>query len=156
SENHGGAEGGRSPPEWMGGLAAAFELVARDGAERAEYGFDHGLAVLSDLCLWVERGWIGAEDAFVQAAHAVAEPSQRLGPRAAAAPASSPLEPGRVLEALVAERRDEARARVRAIAEAEGPAAAGAALLPFAARHLYDYGHGAIFLTKSLELARRF
>ncbi len=29
-------------------------------------------------------------------------------------------------------------------------------LLPFVAGHLYDYGHGAIFLAKALELAERF
>ena len=39
----------------LGRLAAGFELLARDGAERAEYGFDHGLALLADLVLWVER-----------------------------------------------------------------------------------------------------
>jgi hypothetical protein len=34
--------------------------------------------------------------------------------------------------------------------------AAHQALLPFVSRHFYDYGHGAIFLAKALELARRF
>src|SRR6185295_494783 len=68
-------------------------------------------------------------------------------------------EPGdtsRVAQALIAERRDEAEARVRAIVEARGPDGAHDALLPFVARHVYDYGHGAIFLTKGLELSRRF
>jgi nitrite reductase/ring-hydroxylating ferredoxin subunit len=162
---------GISPPETgLGPLAVGFQLVALDGAERAEYGFDHGLALLADLASWVERGWVGAEEAFVLAAHAVAEPSLHLGPRGAARPGavSDPrpalgrlsdleaVEPARVAEALAAERRDEAEALVRAVVDARGPDGAYAALVPFVSRHLYDYGHGAIFLTKALELGRRF
>ncbi|APR86990.1 Nitrite reductase [NAD(P)H] small subunit protein [Minicystis rosea] len=151
-------------------LGTAFEVVALDGAERAEYGFDHGLAVLADLCAWAERGFVGAEEAFVHGAHAVAEPSRHLGVRGTPQPGmrvdpraslarladleGKDIEP--VVEALLAERRDEAEARVRAVVEARGPEAAVTALLPFVARHLYDYGHGAIFLAKALELARRF
>jgi nitrite reductase/ring-hydroxylating ferredoxin subunit len=154
----------------LGTLAVGFELVALDGAERAEYGFDHALALLADLTSWVERGWIPAEDAFVQAAHAVAEPSLHLGARGkpAAGLASDPrpalarmadvenVEPSRVSAALVAERRDEADALVRSVVEARGPAGAVAALMPFVTRHLYDYGHGTIFLAKALELSHRF
>ena len=153
----------------LGRLALGFELVAIDGAERAEYGFDHGLALLADLASWVERGWIGAEEAFALGARAVAEPSLHLGARGApAAGAQSSRgalarmvdveesEPTRVSEALVAERRDEADALVRAVVEARGPEGAYTALMPFVTRHLYDYGHGAIFLTKALELSRRF
>jgi nitrite reductase/ring-hydroxylating ferredoxin subunit len=154
----------------LGPLAVAFELVAIDGAERAEYGFDHGLALLADLASWVERGWVGAEEAFVVGARAVAEPSLHLGPRGAPSPGvpssrRSPLaslldvegaEPVRVSEALLAERREEADALVRAVVEARGPDGAYAALMPFVALNLYDYGHGAIFLAKGLELGRRF
>jgi hypothetical protein len=64
--------------------------------------------------------------------------------------------PVRVSEALAAEQRDEAEAMARAVAESRGPDGVRAALLPFVARHLYDYGHGAIFLTKAVELSRRF
>ncbi|WP_437726179.1 Rieske 2Fe-2S domain-containing protein [Sorangium sp. So ce861] len=152
----------------LGSLHLAFEVLAKDGAERAEYGFDHGLALLSDLCAWVERGWVPAEEAFVVAAHAIGEASARLGPRgkgAGRATARSPLarivefeldDPAKVSEALAAERRDEAEARMRELVEVRGAAGARRALLPFVAQHLYDYGHGAIFLAKALELAERF
>lgn len=68
------------------GLGAAFKLLATNGAERAEYGFDHGLATLADLLAWVERGWLAAEEAFVVAVTAVCEPSRRLGRREADPP----------------------------------------------------------------------
>ncbi|MCC6552034.1 MAG: Rieske (2Fe-2S) protein [Polyangiaceae bacterium] len=154
--------------EGLGRLYVAFEVLARDGAERAEYGFDHGLALLADLCAWVERGWIPTEEAFVVAAHAIAEPSLHLGPRArhaakrglgALLPALAGYEhddPAKVAEALRAERREEAEARVRELVEVRGVAGARRALLPFVAEHLLDYGHGAIFLTKACELAARF
>lgn len=45
---------------------------------------------------------------------------------------------------------------MRAVVEERGPEGALDALLPFATRQLYDYGHGAIFLGKALELSRRF
>ncbi|HTN87267.1 MAG TPA: Rieske (2Fe-2S) protein [Sorangium sp.] len=152
----------------LGSLHLAFEVLARDGAERAEHGFDHGLALLADLCAWIERGWVPAEEAFVVAAHAVGEASARLGPRGKGpgrAGGSSPLvriadfeldEPEKVSEALAAERRDEAEARMRELVEIRGTAGARRALMPFVAQHLLDYGHGAIFLTKALELAGRF
>lgn len=153
----------------LGRLALGFELMAIDGAERAEYGFDHGLALLADLTSWVERGWVGAEEAFALGAKAVAEPSLHLGPRNASSgvPSSSrgalarmvdveETDPARVSEALIAERRDEADARVRVVVEARGAEGAYAALMPFVTRNLYDYGHGAIFLAKALELGRRF
>lgn len=156
------AEGG------LGSLYVAFEVLAKDGAERAEHGFDHGLALLADLCSWIERGWVPPEEAFVVAAHAIAEPSARLGPRGKGpgkGSAGAVLtriadferdEPTKVSEALAAERREEAEARVRELVEVRGVAGARRALLPFVAQHLYDYGHGAIFLTKALELAARF
>jgi nitrite reductase/ring-hydroxylating ferredoxin subunit len=145
----------------LGTLGTAFEVLALDGAERAEYGFDHGLAVLADLCAWAERGLVTPEEAFVLGAHAVAEPNLRL-PARGGAPALARMteaddrhaEP--VLAALVGERRDEAESRVRAICESRGPDAAIDALLPFVATHVLDYGHGAIFLAKALELSRRF
>ena len=143
----------------LGAIAAGLELVAHDGARRAEYGFDHGLAVLSDLASWAERGWVSHNEAFVAAAHAVAEPSLHLDarpvPKADAAGADA-LDPAKARDALAAERRDEAEARVRAIARARGGEGAVTALVPFVARHLYDYGHGAIFLAKASEIAARF
>src|SRR5439155_19091806 len=51
----------------------------------------------------------------------------------------------------------DAEARVRHLARTRGAEAAiREGLLPFASRHLYDYGHGTIFLAKALELVRRF
>lgn len=142
----------------LGPLAAGFEMVARDGAQRAEYGFEHPLALFADLTSWVGRGWIGAEEAFVAATHAVAEASLHRAPRpvapAEAAPADA-LDPARVRDALLAERRDEAESRVRAIARSRG-ADTASALVPFLAGHLYDYGHGAIFTAKAAEIAARF
>lgn len=153
----------------LGRMGIAFEVLARDGAERGEYGFTHGLALLADLCAWVERGWVPPEEAFVAAAHAVAEPSLHLGPRARAPGRASGArslmaflssyerpEPAKIVAALEAERREEAEARVRELVEVGGAAAAREALLPFVARHLHDYGHGAIFLAKACELAARF
>ncbi|WP_437510900.1 Rieske 2Fe-2S domain-containing protein [Sorangium sp. So ce1099] len=152
----------------LGSLHLAFEVLARDGAERAEHGFDHGLALLADLCAWIERGWVPAEEAFVVAAHAVGEASARLGARGKGpgrAGGGSPLAriadfeldgPEKVSEALAAERRDEAEARMRELVEVRGTAGARRALMPFVAQHLLDYGHGAIFLAKALELAGRF
>lgn len=155
-------------PAKLGTLDAAFEVLARDGAERAEYGFDHGLAVLADLCAWAERGWIPVEEAFVVGSHAVAEPSVRLGVRSLSRQPKSPRsmlvriadleagDPAHVSEALAVERRDEAEARIRSLVGERGPDAALPALLPFLTRHIYDYGHGAIFFSKALELSRRF
>ncbi|MEO7328966.1 MAG: Rieske (2Fe-2S) protein [Minicystis sp.] len=157
-------------PSGFGKLYPAFELLARDGAERAEYGFDHGLALLADLTAWVERGILPAEEAFLVGSHAIAEPSRHLGSRRAlrAGKGHDPRtvltqiadtdshDPARVSEALIAERREEAETRLRALLEERGRDGARAALTPFVARHLYDYGHGAIFLTKALELAERF
>jgi nitrite reductase/ring-hydroxylating ferredoxin subunit len=150
----------------IGRLALGFELLARDGAERAEYGFDHGLALLADLVAWVERGVVGGEEGFVQAARAIAEPSRNLGVRgtgtkdARASLAQTveidPADPARIARALVEERREEAELLVRALVETRGPEATCAALMPFVSAHLLDYGHGAIFLAKALELARRF
>lgn len=108
----------------LGPLGAAFEVLVGDAAARAEYGFDHALAMLADLLAWVERGWLPAAEAFVVAATAVGEASQRLDRRTAAPPVI--VEPGR------------------------------AALVEFVAGGLYDYGHGAIFVAKAEELARRF
>lgn len=142
----------------LGPLAAAFELVAKDSARRAEYGFDHALALFSDLTSWVERGWIGAEEAFVAAFHAAAEPSLFRAPRPVVPAEPAPddaLNDARVPEALFAERREEAEARARALARARGAAAVDA-FVPFLATHLYDYGHGVIYAAKAVEIAERF
>jgi nitrite reductase/ring-hydroxylating ferredoxin subunit len=166
-----GALGISPEGEPLGALYPAFELLARDGAERARYGFDHGLAVLADLAAWVERGLIPADEAFVVASQAIGEASQHLGPRAAPQRATGLVdarrlltkiadievdEPRKITEALKGERRDEAEARMRALVPTRGARGAIDALLPFLCEHLYDYGHSAIFATKACELALRF
>ena len=139
-------------------LVQAFGVVARDGAARAEYGFDHGLAALADLSSWAERGWFLPDEAFLLATIAVAEPSVHLPARAAPTlDVSNADDPSEVIRALVDERRSEAEARIRAVVRERGAEVAILeGLLPFASRHLYDYGHGLIFLAKARELARRF
>lgn len=166
-----GALGFSPEGEPLGPLYPAFELLARDGAERARYGFDHGLALLADLAAWVERGVIPADEAFVVASQAIGEASQHLGPRAAPQKATSLVdarrlltkiadldddEPRKIAEALQGERRDEAEARMRSLVPTRGAQGAIDALMPFLCQHLYDYGHGAIFATKACDLATRF
>jgi nitrite reductase/ring-hydroxylating ferredoxin subunit len=145
-------------PSALGGLEPAFTVLARDGAERAPWGFDHGLALLSDLCTWTERGWIQGAEAFALAAGAIGEPNAHLGARAAeAADVVNLGDLHRVAGDLAAERRADAELRVRALVRTRGAeVTAHEGLVPFVARHLYDYGHGAIFLAKGLEIARRF
>lgn len=142
----------------LGALAPGFEVLVADGAARAEWGFDHGLAMTADAMSWASRGRVTAEEAFVLSAQAISEPSRRLRARARLdiATIDGPLDPSRLLDALVHERREEAEARARFIAEEQGGDAAVRALLPFVARHIYDYGHGLIYLSKARELAARF
>jgi len=129
-----GALGITPPGTGLGPLALAFELLALDGAERAEYGFDHALAMLADLASWVERGWVPGEEAFVQAVRAVGEGSLHLGPRAKPRPGArgdgraalarttevEAVEPARVSAALADERRDEAELLLRSVVEPAG------------------------------------
>lgn len=145
-------------PSALGGLEPAFIVLARDGAERAPWGFDHGLALLSDLCTWTERGWVQGAEAFALAAGAIGEPNAHLGARATEAEDLVNLgELHRIAGDLAAERRGDAEARVRALVRTRGAeVTAREGLVPFVARHLYDYGHGAIFLAKGLEIALRF
>jgi nitrite reductase/ring-hydroxylating ferredoxin subunit len=163
---------GISPPgEKLGALYMAFELVAKDGAERARYGFDHALAMLADLSSWAERGVLPAEEAFLVASTAVGEACANLGRRGASKGEQGQADPRALLmsimdvksddpalvsESLTGERREEAEVRIRLLLGPRGTAGARAALLPFVCRHVYDYGHGAIFLAKALELATRF
>jgi nitrite reductase/ring-hydroxylating ferredoxin subunit len=145
-------------PASLGGLEPAFAVMTRDGAARAPWGFDHGLALLSDLCTWVERGWVPGAEAFALAAGAIGEPNAHLGPRVSERHDVPNLaEPHRVAGDLAAERRADAETRVRSLVRAKGAElTVRQGLTPFVSRHIYDYGHGAIFLGKGLELARRF
>src|SRR5436305_1913086 len=82
--------------------------VVRDGADRAEYGFDHGLALLADACSWAERGWIDPAEAFAIGAACIAEPSHHLGARKVSTATPSAIDDvARVSADLIAERRDD-------------------------------------------------
>lgn len=142
----------------LGDLKDGLGVLALDGAERAQWGFDHGLALLADTCTWVSRGWIDAAEAFVAAAAAVAEPSRNRSPRPVIArDVDRADEPNALAEDLIAERREDAESRVRHLVRTRGAlATARAALVPYVSRRLLDYGHGTIFLAKALELEARF
>jgi nitrite reductase/ring-hydroxylating ferredoxin subunit len=139
------------------GLARGFALLLADGARRERYGFDHGLALALELSTWARRGTLGHGEAFFAAAAMLGELTANLPERARSEASPHELDdPSLVAADLIAERRGDAEARVRHLARTQGARAAAAALAPFAARHLYDYGHGAIFLAKALELAENF
>jgi nitrite reductase/ring-hydroxylating ferredoxin subunit len=135
----------------------ALGVMARDGAERAPWGFDHPLALLADLCSWAERGWIDGAEALALAAAAIGETNQARTKRDRPASAEDPAaQAAEVRTDLAEEKRDRAEATVRWLARSHGHEAALRALAPFAADHLFDYGHGTIFLAKARELAGRF
>lgn len=132
-----------------------FEVVAVDLAARAPWGFEHGLAMLADAVGWVDAGTVERGPAFAAVSQLAGEPLIHARPR----PSVEPIEasPSALLDAL----RDEQRERAEGIAR--GLVRAGRvdemveeALVPFLARDLVDYGHGAIFTLKALELAQRF
>jgi len=140
------------------GLERAFGFVARDGARRAPWGFDHALATLADLVSWADLDLLERGPAFAVASTLVAEANANLGEREVpAADPDGPDDPGRVVDDLREERRADAEARVRHLVRARGAdATVRDALVPFVGWHLLEYGHGAIYLAKALELARRF
>lgn len=142
----------------LGGLGAGFEALLIDCADRAEYGFDHALAMTSDLMTWIDRGWVGAAEALAVAAAAAGEANRNLPRRSYENAEPSPNDPmTQLLDALLEERREEVESLARAAAHASAPAdLMERVLVPFVARHLLDYGHGAIFATKGLEIGRRF
>lgn len=142
-------------------LHEGLSLLAKDGAMRAPWGFDHGLAVLADLVAWAERGLIRADEAFVVGGQTIAEVNaarpQRTTPDGGDAPMLDAKEAQRrIVDHLVREERADAEIATRFVVRSLGVDAAFAALAPFLGRHLYDYGHAAIFLTKARELARRY
>lgn len=136
-----------------GRMAPAFEVLAQETANRNRWGFGHELAGLADLLVWVDDGDLDAAEAFGQAAIMVGERLTREPMRSAEAPQNSQLT---AHEALETEDRGQAEARVRKLTAKEGPKAAVRAMVPFVSRYILDYGHGAIYLAKALELALRF
>ena len=139
------------------GVAAAFEVIIGDGLARERYGFDHPEASAIDLWTWVARGWLPAEEAIPAVITLLAEPLQHLPERArAGAIVTEWDDAGAIADALVNERRDEAEGRARHLGAIDAEKAVAQGLLPFVRRALYDYGHGAIFVAKGLEVARAF
>ncbi len=141
----------------LGSLASAFEVLAEDGAARAEYGFDHGLAMLADVLAWVERGVLPAAEAFALAATCVAEPSRGRDPRPRPRMALDRADDASLVRAdLAHERREMAELRARHLCRRVGAERALLeGLAPFATSGIYDYGHGSIFVTKALELCQK-
>ncbi len=143
--------------EWSGPLGRvgpALERLARLGARRARYGFDHPLATLADLCAWVERGWLDGPPALAVAATLFAEAHihlpDRPGPDAA-------TEWAGLAEHLREERREEAESSARAAARSGAlDAALAEGFLPHVSDHLLAYGHGAIYTDKARTLWERF
>ena len=139
------------------GLAAPFEVILGDALARGRYGFSHAAASAIDVWTWVRRGWLPAEQGLVAALTLVAEPLQFLPVRAHPEPVSSEWEDARdVSEMLATEQREEAEGRARFLGAIDAERAVKSGIVPFVRRALYDYGHGAIYTGKALEIARAF
>lgn len=139
------------------GMAAPFELLLGDGVSREEYGFDHPEASAIDLWTWVARGWLPPEEAIPAAITVLAEPLQHRSLRPCAEKIETEWEGAKAIaDALANERREEAEGRARHLAAIDAEKAIALGLLPFVRRALYDYGHGAIFVAKGLEVVRAF
>lgn len=130
----------------QGGLDPAIEVLARDAARRAPWGFEHGLALIAEAAPWIDRAGFAALSAHV------AEPLLNAPEREAAAPKEG--SPGDLLEALRDERRGDAEALARHLADQ--PALFDEALLPWLSEDLTDYGHGAIYAFEARQLIARF
>lgn len=136
-----------------GDLMPAFAAMARDAAQRGPWGFGHELACLTNLLTWVDEGDLEAAEAFSVAATIIGERLAREPQRASSSHAS-PAGPD-VSTMLETEDRGGAEASVRALVQEQGVEAATQAMLPFAARYLLGYGHGAIYLSKATALSHR-
>ncbi len=139
------------------GVAAPFEIILGDALARERYGFDHPVASGIDLWTWVARGWLSPEPSVAAMAAMVGESLQFLPVRPKAPKIPTSWEDARaVAQALEGEARDEAEGRARSLGAADGERAILQGLLPFANKSLFDYGHGAIFAGKALEVVRAF
>jgi len=135
-----------------GSLRGAVGAVALDAAERAPWGFEHGLAMLADAAAWIDDGRVRAAEAFAAASSHVAEPILHAPPRDRVQPRAGT--PSDVRDALNEERREDAEAVARHLArEGRFDALIDEGLVPWLAQDLCGYGHGAIFTLKARELA---
>jgi len=139
------------------GLAAAFEVVLEDALARERYGFDHPEAGGVDVWTWVARGWLPPETSMVLALTLAGEPLRFLPHRETAAPLETSWEDAAsVSAALESEERAVAEGRARHLASLDAERAIVGGVLPFVRRALYDYGHGAIYAAKAVEVVRAF
>jgi nitrite reductase/ring-hydroxylating ferredoxin subunit len=139
------------------GLAVAFEIVLGDSLARERYGIDHPEASGIDVWTWVARGWLAPEPSIVLALTLAGEPLRFLPERSRAPKIPTSWEEARIVSAaLEAEERAEAEGRARHLASLDAERAIADGLLPFVRRALYDYGHGAIFAGKAVEIVRAF
>jgi nitrite reductase/ring-hydroxylating ferredoxin subunit len=139
------------------GLAAAFEVILGDALTRERYGIDHPEASGIDVWTWVARGWLAPEPSTVLALTLAGEPLRFLPERPAAPRVETGWEDARSLGlALEGERRAEAEGRARHLASLDPELAITRGLVPFVRRALYDYGHGAIYTGKAVEIVRAF
>ncbi len=139
------------------GLAAAFEVVLGDALARERYGLDHPEASGIDVWTWVARGWLPPEPSIVLALTLAGEPLRYLPERARVPRIETAWEDARsVSTALESEERAEAEGRARYLGTLDAERAIAEGVLPFVRRALYDYGHGAIFAGKAVEMVRAF
>jgi hypothetical protein len=139
------------------GVAGAFEVILGDGLARERYGLDHPEASGIDVWTWVARGWLSVEPSVVLALTLVGEPLRFLPERSRAPAIATSWDDARGVTGLFdAEARLEAEGSLRHLAKEDGERAVIAAVLPFVRRALFDYGHGAIFTAKALEILRAF
>ncbi len=136
----------------------AWEAVAY-GAPRAEYGWGHAIASLTD-CLAMVEHLEGDQRALpvVQGIAGVAEEERGRAPRPLAVPlVVLPRDPRRAFRAAVeAEQLDEAQAVLRAaIAAGAGASELRPWFTDVVADHLLSYGHGAIYAQKAFQLLAR-
>jgi nitrite reductase/ring-hydroxylating ferredoxin subunit len=139
------------------GFAAPFEVILQDALARERYGFDHPEAAGIDLWTWVARGWLAPEPSLAAVTAIAGESLQFLPARARPARVPTTWEEARdVARDLENEGRPDAEGRARALGAQDGERAILEGLLPYVRKHLLDYGHGAIFAGKALELVRAF
>ncbi|MCB9680443.1 MAG: Rieske (2Fe-2S) protein [Alphaproteobacteria bacterium] len=123
-------------------------------ARHGEYGPTHGLPVLADvLPLAAQRGGVDAAGPLVLGLDVATERSLRRPPR----PRPPPLagDATALRHAVAREDAPAAEGIVRHLAAAGAtPEDLGRAVLPVLADHFLDFGHGLIFATKLVTLAR--
>jgi nitrite reductase/ring-hydroxylating ferredoxin subunit len=142
-------------------LADVVREGVRFAAPRAEYGWDHSLATLTD-CLRMSQFFGESLRALpvIQGLSVAAEDQVRRPPRRRPDPVDPVAAYGSVANALCAypvlvdeERADEAEALLRGlIAAGVAPAALRHMLLTAVTDHFLAYGHSMIFVQKAFEL----